>query len=85
MYFNIMSFYNSNTFYINKRMQEYLKYYQNKIIKSYIKKHNETKYIPSLLMQTLPPLDPNNYIKIIPMTYILSFLAGYYSHYFLKM
>ena len=60
MYFNIMNFNNSNTFYVNKKMQEYLKYYQNKAIQNYIKNSNKKLNIPSLSMQELPPIDPKN-------------------------
>lgn len=84
MYFNIMSFYNSNTFYINKKMQEYLKYYQNNIIQNHIENYNNIKKSSFSLMQSIPPGDPKSYLIVTSITHVLSFLAGYYSYSFLN-
>jgi hypothetical protein len=84
MYFNIMIFKNSNIFYLNKKIQDYLKDYQGKFIEYHTKKYNKQKDISYSLIQPIPPVDPKNYF-IPTITYVFSFLAGYYYHYFLKM
>lgn len=68
---------------VNKKMMSYLKFYQDTLIKDIFKK--QTPKI-NTFMKLCPPIDPNTntYLILFPLTNIFCFLAGYYSHYFLK-
>lgn len=67
-------------------MYEYLKTYQNKIIQTHINKNSQkNNNFLKFIQEDTPPIIPTLYLSIIPFTHILSFLVGYYSHYFLKM
>lgn len=77
MYYNK---YNTNTrFFVNKKMSNYLRFYQENLIKNCLQK--ETSKV-NTSMKPLNPIDPNIYLLLFPVTNILAFLAGYYSHYF---
>ncbi len=73
----------SSLFSVNKKMSDYLRFYQNNIIKCLLK--NQTpKSNTCVKLNSLSPIDPNAHLILFPLTNIFCFLAGYYSHYFLK-
>lgn len=71
----------SSAFSINKEMNNYLRFYQENLLRNILKK--QTPKVDTC-MTSFNPIDPNIYILLFPLTNILAFLAGYYSHYFLK-
>lgn len=71
----------SNAFFVNKKMHDYLKLYKDNLLKDILKK--QTPKI-NTFTKPFPPIDPNIYSLLFPVTNILAFLAGYYSHYFLN-
>lgn len=74
--------YNTSSFPMNKRMSNYLRFYQDSLIKNVLKK--ETPKV-NTFMKPFPPIEPNTYLILFHVSNILAFLAGYYSHYFLNM
>lgn len=72
---------NCSKFYVNKKISDYLRLYQDNLIKDIFKR--QTTNLNTFVRQ-FPPIEPKEYFILIPLTNILSFLAGYYSHYFLR-
>lgn len=61
---------------------KYLKEYNKKMLDNYLRfidTNQSSKYQGQALTNvSLPPKDPNYYLKMFSITHIFSFLAGYY-------
>jgi hypothetical protein len=68
----------------NENIVKYLQQYNKNMLDNYItfiNKNNPNKYLTqdkSTLLLSLPPKEPNFYLKLFSITHIFSFLAGYY-------
>lgn len=78
-----MHFHKNVSFYTNKNVNDYLKLYETNYIKRILQFYEKAPRVRNI-DNTLPAIDPDprNYLLVFHVTHILSFLAGYYSHYF---